>query len=336
VVGVVSKPPAALGRTEKRTPSQVHAYHKKKLPGVKLWTPADPGEEGFLRELAALRPDLCVAASYDARLPDSLLAIPTHGAVLIHPSLLPRWRGAAALQRALYSGDSEVGVSVLFATPGAEADAGPVLCQSRRPLEGHEQFLKLVSELMATGAEGLVAALPALWAGAAQATAQDEGLATQAPKFAIEDAEINFRTMNARAIHNSVRAFSGSFGTYTGLSVCIKGSKVVRRTNILTTVLLRAEPDAENIPNNRFGLGTLKFQIIKNPVSTTNRKRKILIMTCGDGSVIGITYVHPDKAKQMNVDEWLGTMRKNRAIYWTPPRPPVTAADIAGWVADMQ
>jgi methionyl-tRNA formyltransferase len=318
-VGVVSKPPAPLGRKKTLTPSQVHAYQQKNSDELALWTPVKASDEQFLQELAAFKPDLCITASYGNYLPKKFLAIPKYGTLNIHPSLLPRWRGAAPLQRSLQNGDKEVGVTVLFTV--SKMDAGPILTQCTRQLEGSEQFPDLVSELMATGTRALADALPEVWAGTVLRVEQDEELATEAPKFANEDSEINFRTMNARTIHNLVRALKGTFGTFAALDVCTNGENITRRTNILTTVLLRAEPNENNIPDDRYGLGRLKFDIIKFSLPTFSKQQYILRMICGDGSEIGITSIHPATRAQMTVQEFVAGLNKGREIYWTSPPP---------------
>ena len=107
----------------------------------------------FLTALEALDPDLCVTAAYGQWLPKRFLDCPKLGTLNIHPSLLPRWRGASPVQRALEAGDEEVGVSVLWTV--AKMDAGPVAARRSKRLKGHEQAPELLEELFVAGTEEL-------------------------------------------------------------------------------------------------------------------------------------------------------------------------------------
>lgn len=161
-------------------------------------------QEEFLEALAALQPDLCVTAAYGNMLPQRFLDTPRHGTLNIHPSLLPRYRGAAPVNRALEAGDAATGVSLAFTVRAC--DAGPVLAQREVALAGDEQAPELLCALFEAGTALLVDALPAVWAGEAgrAAVAQDEAAATHAAKMRKEDAWLDF-ARPAAALHNQVR-----------------------------------------------------------------------------------------------------------------------------------
>jgi methionyl-tRNA formyltransferase len=125
VAAVVSQPPSRSGRKMKLTPSPVASLAEAE--GLRLLTPPSAKDEGFLQELAALRPDLCVTAAYGCFLPQRFLDIPERGTLNIHPSLLPLYRGAAPVQRCLEAGDAVTGVSVAFTV--LAMDSGPILRQ---------------------------------------------------------------------------------------------------------------------------------------------------------------------------------------------------------------
>jgi methionyl-tRNA formyltransferase len=159
----------------------------------------------FLERLEALQPDLCVTAAYGNMLPARFLATPKHGTLNIHPSLLPRYRGAAPVNRCLANGDAETGVSLAFTV--LACDAGPVLAQQRKALSGDEQAPELLRELFITGANLLVHKLPDVWSGKAEqdAWSQDEAQVTHAAKMTKADALLDFGRP-ARELHNKVRA----------------------------------------------------------------------------------------------------------------------------------
>ena len=179
-------------------------------------------QEDFLRQLVALKPDLCVTAAYGNMLPQRFLDIPAFGTINIHPSLLPRWRGAAPVNRCLEAGDSETGVSLAFTV--LACDAGPVVSQRKVELSGEEQAPDLLLGLMVQGTELLVESLPRIWSGEAAATAaaQDAGAATHAAKMDKSEAVLDF-AQTADELHNKVRGFAGWPGTVAKLRVWEEG-----------------------------------------------------------------------------------------------------------------
>ena len=123
-----------------------------------------------------------MTAAYGQFLPKAFLAIPKHGTMNVHPSLLPRWRGAAPLQRSLEAGDAEVGVTVLRTV--LKMDAGPVAAQRTRAVEDGDDCAALLDELFGVGAQLLIDdVMPGLWDGSLECAPQDGDLATEAPKL---------------------------------------------------------------------------------------------------------------------------------------------------------
>lgn len=160
-------------------------------------------QEAFLEALEGMQPDLCVTAAYGNMLPQRFLDLPRHGTLNIHPSLLPRYRGAAPVNRALEAGDPVTGVSLAFTVRAC--DAGPVLAQQQLPLTGDEQAPELLRTLLAAGTELLVRSLPQVWSGAAAGAAvpQDDAAATHAAKMQKEDVWLDF-SRSADELHNQV------------------------------------------------------------------------------------------------------------------------------------
>jgi methionyl-tRNA formyltransferase len=151
------------------------------------------------------RPDLLVVIAYGLLLPRPMLEWPTLGCINLHASLLPRWRGAAPIQRAILAGDPATGVSVMQMNAGL--DTGPVHLTRATSIEPHETAGQLHDRLAALAAEALLAALPAVLAGTSAPEPQRDELATLAPKIAKSDAVLDW-TAAATALERRVRAFN--------------------------------------------------------------------------------------------------------------------------------
>ena len=123
VVAVLTRPDAPQGRSKRLVPSPVAAWAAQH--GVETLTPARPSEPSFVERLRELAPDCCPVVAYGALIPANVLAIPAHGWVNVHFSLLPAWRGAAPVQRAILAGDTETGITIFDLVPAL--DAGPVI-----------------------------------------------------------------------------------------------------------------------------------------------------------------------------------------------------------------
>ncbi len=135
ISGIVTKPPLVhlVKSTQIEHLSPVHLIGKElNLP---VLTPIKASDSNFLKELSDLQPDLCITAAYGNYLPMKFLKIPKYGTLNIHPSLLPKYRGASPVQRSLINGDQVVGVSVLYTVK--EMDSGPVLTRSTLSLKVH-------------------------------------------------------------------------------------------------------------------------------------------------------------------------------------------------------
>jgi methionyl-tRNA formyltransferase len=164
--------------------------------------------------LRAASPDALVVAAYGLLLPQEVLDVAGHGAWNIHASLLPRWRGAAPIQRALLAGDRETGISIMKMDAGL--DTGPVLMQQRVPITERDDAASLHDKLASLGAEMMVAALAELAAGRAQPVTQPTDGATYARKIEKREALLDW-TRTAAELERAVRAFNPSPGASTRL-----------------------------------------------------------------------------------------------------------------------
>lgn len=209
VIGALTRPPAPAGRGRRLVDSPV-AIRADAL-GIPVFTPTRPGEESFVELLRELAPEVCPVVAYGALLPTSVLEIPTHGWVNLHFSILPRWRGAAPVQRALIAGDPQVGMSTFQIV--SKLDAGPVYATRVQPTDPQVSSGELLQEMSVTGAELLVETLE-LIEGGARPTPQVETGMTLAPKLTTEEARIDFRR-DAPALHDHVRGYCPDPGAWT-------------------------------------------------------------------------------------------------------------------------
>jgi len=203
LVGVLTQPDRGAGRGRKLKAGPV------KLLAEQLGLPiAQPARLNSEQELAPLRgwsSDLLVVVAYGLLLPPSALALPRLGCHNIHASLLPRWRGAAPIQRALLAGDRESGVTIMQMDAGL--DTGAVLAQRRMPLDERVDARQLHASLAELGAALLLDTLEAVAAGHARATAQPDLGVSYAAKIDKAEARIDWRC-SAEHISRQVRAFS--------------------------------------------------------------------------------------------------------------------------------
>ena len=181
---------------------------------LELFQPQTLKDASALSRVAAAKPQALVVAAYGLILPQAALNIAPHGALNIHASLLPRWRGAAPIQRALLAGDRESGVTIMQMDAGL--DTGPLLAQHRLAIAPEDDAGSLHDKLAALGAEAIVRALVELEAGRARPVAQPEQGATYARKIAAQEAEIDW-ARPCDEIERRLRALRPSPGARTQL-----------------------------------------------------------------------------------------------------------------------
>ncbi|TXG69980.1 hypothetical protein EZV62_004915 [Acer yangbiense] len=213
VAAIVTQPPSRRDRGRKVLPSPVAEYALDRgFPSDLIFTPERAGEDTFLSALRALQPELCITAAYGNILPTKFLNILPLGTVNIHPSLLPQYRGAAPVQRALQDGAKETGVSLAFTVRAL--DAGPVIACEKMEVNDQIKAPDLLALLFSKGSKLLIRELPSIFDGSARVKAQpqDDSKATLAPKITPEDSWLFF-DQEASVLHNKVRAFAGWPGT---------------------------------------------------------------------------------------------------------------------------
>jgi len=203
VVAVYTQPdrPAGRGRKLKASPVKELAQ----AAGIPVEQPASLKPVDEQQRLAEYRPDLMVVVAYGLLLPPAVLDIPTRGCVNVHASLLPRWRGAAPIQRSILAGDTETGVTLMQMEAGL--DTGPMIASVRCPIGEQDNAQMLHDRLSQLGAQLLAEQLDAILAGNLNPQVQDEALVTYAEKLSKDEAAIDW-TRPARRILRQVNAFN--------------------------------------------------------------------------------------------------------------------------------
>ena len=202
LVAVYSQPDRPAGRGQKLAASPVKQLAVANA--IPVYQPASLRTEEAQAELAALKPDLLVVVAYGLILPQAVLDIPRLGCINIHASLLPRWRGAAPIQRAIEAGDPESGVTVMQMEAGL--DTGPMLLKVRTPITADDTGGSLHDRLARLGPQAVLQAIAGLAAATLHGEVQDDGLATYAHKLNKDEARLDW-TRPAVQLERLIRAF---------------------------------------------------------------------------------------------------------------------------------
>jgi methionyl-tRNA formyltransferase len=273
VVALVSQPdrPKGRGHHVAATPTKELAA----LSGVPVLQPTRLRDDVFLAQVAALRPDLGVVAAYGRILPDALLGVPRLGMINVHASLLPRYRGAAPVHRAVIAGDEITGVTIMRVV--AELDAGPMLAAATRPVAPDETSVGVERGLADAGAGLLLDVVDRMARGPVVETPQDDARATYAPKLLKTEGPIDW-SLAAGTIHNRVRGLQ----PWPMASTTIDGARsVIHRTRV-TDVRTDARP------------GTV-----------IEAGGDVLAVAAGDGVGLQILEIQPEGRRIMSVREFL-------------------------------
>jgi methionyl-tRNA formyltransferase len=271
VAAVYSRAPAPAGRGMELRKSPVHVAAERF--GIDVRTPKNFRDPADVEALAALAPDLIVVVAYGVILPQSVLDIPPFGCVNVHASVLPRWRGAAPIQRAIMAGDAETGVAIMKMEAGL--DTGPVGLIEKIAITPNMNAGELHDRLARVGADALGRALAALSRGTLAFTPQPEEGVTYAKKITNDDARIDW-SQSAQAVHDHVRGLS----PFPGAFCMIDGAKGPERMKVLRT----ERADGQGMPG----------------ITLDDR----LLIACGDGAV-RLLEVQRAGSKPMKADDLL-------------------------------
>ncbi len=210
LVGVYTQPDRPAGRGKKITQSPVKSLAIEH--NIPVFQPSSLKESEPQRELAELNADIMVVVAYGLILPQAVLNTPRLGCVNVHGSLLPKWRGAAPIQRAIEAGDVSTGVTVMQMDAGL--DTGAMLTISRCDIDSDETSLSLYEKLAVLGSESLMSTLAKLKAGTAIGIAQDDSLSSYAHKITKSEAQIDWAE-SATDIDRLIRAFNPAPAAYS-------------------------------------------------------------------------------------------------------------------------
>ena len=283
VVAAVSQPPAPKGRKRILQPCEVQALAEER--NLRCLTPAKARDPEFLEELTALKPDVCVTAAYGQFLPKSFLSIPLLGTLNIHPSLLPRWRGAAPVQRSLENGDEKVGVTVLQTV--LKMDAGPIAAQSvPRAVKEGDTAATLLDELFDEGCDLLINdVLPSLFDGSLEMREQNDSDVTEAPKLTKDEGFLNIHeSPDARSVAEACRDKVRAFAPWPGTFLNVRAGDAAYRLKVLEA---------------RIG----------DAVDSVSYRKPALSIPCADGSALDLLRVQPPNKKAMDAASFWNGLR---------------------------
>jgi len=200
VVAVVTQPDRPRGRGQKTTHAPVKA--SATAAGAAVLQPDSVKDPGFVAELSAMNADLGVVAAYGKILTDAVLAVPRLGMLNVHASLLPRYRGAAPVHRAIIAGERETGITIMRVVRAL--DAGPMLATAHRPIGPNETSEDVERDLASIGAALAVSTIEGLVDGLVPEQPQNDADATYAHRLAKDDGVIDW-ALSANQIHNRIR-----------------------------------------------------------------------------------------------------------------------------------
>jgi len=273
VVALVSQPdrPSGRGQHVAPTPTKQVALEA----GVPILQPLKLRDEAFLSTIASYNADLGVVAAYGRILPDALLQLPRLGMINVHGSLLPKYRGAAPVHRAVIAGEELTGVTIMQVV--AALDAGPMLATATRPISADDTSVDVERDLADIGARALVEVVDKLSRGPVVETPQDDALATYAPKLEKIESAIDW-SLSAREIHNRVRGLQ----PWPMASTTIGGVRhVIHRTRVT----------GQTSP--------------AGPGTVTEAAGDVLAVVTGDRTVLHILQIQSEGRRVMTTREFL-------------------------------
>lgn len=203
IVAVMTQPDKPKGRGYTLTPPPVKVCATEH--GIPVYQPGTLKDEAFATLLEELSPEVIVVVAYGKILPENVLRFPRYGCINVHGSLLPEYRGAAPMQRAIMEGKSVTGITTMYMDVGL--DTGDMLLKEEIVIEENDNFETIHDKLGACGADLIVRTLEQLQNGTAPRIPQDDRLATHAAKITKEDCLIDFDT-DASTVHNRIRGLS--------------------------------------------------------------------------------------------------------------------------------
>jgi methionyl-tRNA formyltransferase len=265
VIGVVTQPDRPKGRGQKLTPPPVKALaSSKNLP---IFQPEKIRDPAMIQACQGLKPDIIIVVAYGQILPQSLLSIPLRGCVNLHGSLLPKYRGAAPIARAILAGEARTGVTTMLMDAGM--DTGPILLTEEEPITQGDTSGILHDRLAQIGARLVLKTLEGLGKGTITPRPQDHSQATYAPKILKDEGKIDWQVPAAKLL-NLLRAFDpwpGAFTYWQGAMLKLfRPSVVEENTRETPGTIVRASADG-------LAIATLRGTLVVSELQAENRSR---------------------------------------------------------------
>lgn len=280
IVAVVTRIDKPRGRTKQLLPSAVKEYLLREHPEIPLFQPIKASTEEFANTLKTFHPDLFVVVAYGEIIKKNLLDLPRRECINIHASLLPKYRGAAPMQRSLMQGEKETGISIIEMV--LEMDAGPILSMEKIIVDEEMTFGELEEKLCTISGPLLLDVIKKIEQGKVNKNLQNHAEATFAPKIVQEDRLINWKD-KARNIHNRIRALS----PYPGAFCYVRIGKEEKR-------LLIKKSRVSNLEDPTAG-------------KTISYTDKGWIISCGKGSVV-LLEIQLEGKKSLSIDAFFRGM----------------------------
>lgn len=277
VVAVATNPDAPTGRGRRLTPSPV-AVAAEEL-GLEVLKPLRAREPWFIERVREVSPDAAPVVAWGSLIPDSLLDVPRHGWINVHFSLLPAYRGAAPVQRAIMAGDAETGITTFRIVH--DLDAGPMFTQVSTSIEHDETSGDLLARLAIQGADVLVSTLAYIEAGT-QPTPQIEDGVSLAPKLSVAEVHLDWAGASATQLVNTIRAANPNPGAWTTFA----GERLK---------VLQADQYGAALP-------ITEGELPPEPGTVFPTKRGVSVVACSGVVTLGV--VQPQGKKPMNATDW--------------------------------
>ena len=279
IVGVLSQPDKPKGRGYKLIPTPVKEYAES--IGLTVYQPTTLRDEAFAQLLAQLDPELIVVAAYGKILPRNVLDYPKYGCINVHGSHLPAYRGAAPIQRAIMDGLTVTGNTIQFMADGI--DTGDMIAKDEVEIGENEDFGSLYDRMGKSGGKLLISVVEKIENGTASAEAQDDSLATYAPKIEKAECALDF-SLSAQILHNKIRALSPA---PLGVAV-LKNEKETKNIKIVSTLVVEKEGVHGEV----------------GKILTVDAKKGLICAACGEG-ILGITVLVPEGKGKMNAGDFI-------------------------------
>lgn len=273
IVAVVTQPDRKVGRKQVITPPPVKELATKH--DLLVLQPERITGSDEMKKILDLEPDLIITAAYGQYVPTKLLNAPTHRAINVHASLLPKYRGAAPIHYAVLKGEDITGVTIMYMEK--EMDAGNIISQKEISITAKDDTGTLFEKLSIIGRDLLMETLPAIFSGENDSIEQDESEVTYSPMISKEQEKINW-SRPATEISNLVRALRPAPGAYSLLGK--------DRFKIWDTEILNEETE-------------------KEPGTIIKLDKEDFYVACSDGTVLSLTSVQPAGKKRMDVVDFL-------------------------------